>query len=456
MPMARCRRRTLLCVCLPCVLVGNLFIYIVVSVCMTMSQSPIRLPKRFIARGVSNSAALAPHPLRPFWNLRPDGGALWNRLQLVQDRSHNPILRGTQVQSPDDEGSASRYLAGTNCSRDRALTLCVPNVKTLPEQIREFVLNMHRRDYPLLLDQPAMCHSEGQEAPLLLMAIKSQEGNFENRQAIRQTWGRGGWVKGLEGKGGIVRRVFLLGKQDSSVGHYADMADLLELEKGRYRDILQWDFKDTFFNLTLKDVLFWHWLSHRCPDARFVFKGDDDVFVRTPALLDALLREEQESRLGSRREMRDFFVGDVIKNAVPLRQTSNKYFIPESFYKGLYPPYAGGGGVVYSGALALRLKEVSQRVHLFPIDDVYLGMCLQRLAVPPVHHRGFLTFDFPKKEGKKPCAYHSILLIHKRSPKEILTLWEDLKVPRPDCVNKTEGFGQVAITAKLTQTRNSH
>ncbi|KAJ8255082.1 hypothetical protein GJAV_G00200730 [Gymnothorax javanicus] len=397
--MAGCRRWTLLCmcVCLLFVLVAHLFIYVTLSIC---------------------------------------GGAFWNQLQIPLDRKRNPILRGTRALRENVEDNVPSLAAAT-CSWDQDLISRLPNFTTWPGQIQEFVQSMHCREYPLLLDQPEICGRNGEETPMLLLAIKSQEGNFENRQAIRQSWGSEGWVKGLKGKGGIVRRIFLLGKQDASEGPFADVSDLLDLEKGRYRDILQWDFRDTFFNLTLKDVLFWHWFSHRCPRARFVFKGDDDVFVRTPVLLDILEQEEQKSKLASPGKLRDFVVGDVINNALPLRIISNKYYIPENFYKGRYPPYAGGGGLVYSGDLVLRLKRVSRRVHLFPIDDVYVGMCLDRLKVYPIHHRGFLTFDFPKEEERKPCAYHSIVLVHKRTPKEILKIWKELKVPHTECADST-------------------
>lgn len=41
--------------------------------------------------------------------------------------------------------------------------------------MKDFVLSMNCRSYPLLIDQPHLCEREwGAEAPLLLMAIKSQ------------------------------------------------------------------------------------------------------------------------------------------------------------------------------------------------------------------------------------------------------------------------------------------
>ncbi|KAG1962280.1 N-acetyllactosaminide beta-1,3-N-acetylglucosaminyltransferase [Pimephales promelas] len=315
--------------------------------------------KHFTASGLNHSRDLAPHPVKSFWRSELNSGALWNIIQFMIDSHYNPILNPHLAANPPD------VCDGGPLAKNRA--------------------------------------------PMLLLAIKAQPLDFMNREAIRETWGRSGRIKSRGGRQSLVRRVFLLGKSKD-----LHIEEKLQLESDKYGDIIQWDFMDTLFNLTLKDVLFWDWFSRRCPHARFIFKGDDDIFVRTPALLNYLLAEEANENFsnGSRRpnKMETFVVGDVINNASPIRSNGSKYYIPESFFKGTYPSYPGGGGVVYSGSLAHRLLEVSQKVHLFPIDDVYLGMCLQRLGVYPIHHPAFLTFDFPKNELKKPCANHTILL----------------------------------------------
>lgn len=197
------------------------------------------------------------------------------------------------------------------------------------------------------------------------------------------------------------------------------------MESKQYGDILQWDFKDTFYNLTLKDVLFWKWFSSFCNETRFVFKGDDDVFVNTLKMITFL--QDQLNMEQSQKTLQDFMVGDVIGAAMPSRVNNSKYFIPDSFYKGLYPVYAGGGGVIYSGLLAKRLHNISKRVHMFPIDDVYVGMCMLRLNAQPIHNPAFLTFDFPAKEEEDMCAYHKIILVHKRSPNQMVRLWSEVK-----------------------------
>lgn len=440
--MANCLRRyrcrILLCICTPCILLGCLFVYITLALCLAMAHTysfngqiiRSELSDRFfVATGSTNSRMLAPYPVQPFWREDLSKFAFWNLIQQVMDRQHNPILH------PSGNNSYKVNITSLNhsgCFPSYEAMWRMSDYVTLPLQMQRFVISMHCRDYPLLIDQPELC-AKTKKAPMLLLAIKSQVHNIRNRQAIRMTWGYSGLQKGQVGKGGLVHRVFLLGK----IGE--KLSESIKKESEMYDDIIMWDFMDTFFNLTLKDVLFWDWFTKTCQNARFVFKGDDDVFVRTPALLDYLEKQEKLHLKGHghTKKMKDFVVGDIITSAFPLRTETNKYFIPESFYKGMYPTYPGGGGVVYSGALVPRLLQVSRRVHLFPIDDVYLGMCLQRLGVIPINHPAFLTFDFNAKEAKEPCAHHTILLVHKRSPREMLQLWTETFKPSTKCRNTT-------------------
>ncbi|XP_072309814.1 N-acetyllactosaminide beta-1,3-N-acetylglucosaminyltransferase 2 [Eucyclogobius newberryi] len=436
----KCNGR-LLCMCLlPFMMTGHLLVYILVTIFVTISYAPPKIPVHFIAPGsTANSAKMPPHPLNPFWNLRLIDTALWNRLQHGCDRLYNPILRGNASGMPQQ--SKTKLLSAgcmSDCTSEAVLDTKENEVKSMSDQMRAFVSSMHCREYPYIINQPGLCYSnETLDSPLLLMAIKSQLGNFENRQAIRETWGRSGHVSGeFNVKGGLVRTVFLLGKQESKPN--SKLHVLLDNESRKYGDILLWDFKDTFFNLTLKDVLFWRWFEQYCPKAIFVFKGDDDVFVRTDALVDYLNKQWEEHSLwlhytNETDKGMDLFMGEVINYASPNRDPSTKYFIPQSFYQGAYPAYAGGGGVVYSGSLALRLKHVSEQVSLFPIDDVYLGMCLRKLGVAPSHHPGFLTFDLPFMQRGNPCAYKSVLLVHRRNPREMIALWKHLRNLRMRC-----------------------
>jgi len=53
------------------------------------------------------------------------------------------------------------------------------------------------------------------------------------------------------------------------------------LEAEDHNDVVLEDFHDTYLNLTLKTTFLLKWLGKSCPDSKFVFKVDDDVFVNT-------------------------------------------------------------------------------------------------------------------------------------------------------------------------------
>ncbi|XP_063050545.1 N-acetyllactosaminide beta-1,3-N-acetylglucosaminyltransferase 4-like [Engraulis encrasicolus] len=276
----------------------------------------------------------------------------------------------------------------------------------LPEAHKDFIRYKHCREFPVLLS-PTPC----EEDVHLLLVIKSTAMQIERRAALRETWGQAGFVQGRR-----VKLLFLMGRSKEDVRGY-NIEPMLQWENRRHGDILQWDFLDSFFNLTLKELGFLDWYSESCRSAQFVFKGDDDVFVNTHNLLEFLSGHSPNEHL---------FTGDIIPIAWPIRNRNRKYFIPvEMFPNGkAYPAYAGGGGYLMSRKTVLGLKEAAKDIELFPIDDVYTGFCLKKMGVKPRLHPGFRTFGF--SHGFKhfdPCIYRDIMLVHKLNPVEMWTMW---------------------------------
>lgn len=317
-------------------------------------------------------------------------------------------------------------LVEESCEPDGRVATQIKDFGQLPPRFKDFLTYMRCRSYRMAVDQPHVCGSGGEGGeeggPFLLLAIKSLAPHFDRRQAIRESWGRAGRMANR-----TVATVFLLGGATAE-DHFPDLSAMLAYENQRHADLLQWEYRDTFFNLTVKEVLFLDWLRTRCPGAQFVFKGDDDVFVNTPRILDFLKGLPAE-------KARDLFVGDVITNAGPHRDKRVKYFIPESMFVGVYPPYAGGGGYLYSGDLARRLLAASHRVALYPIDDVYTGMCLRKLGLAPEKHKGFRTFDIEEKLRNNPCTYKAIMLVHPRTPQDMIKIWGWITDPKLKCAN---------------------
>ncbi|KAM6168140.1 N-acetyllactosaminide beta-1,3-N-acetylglucosaminyltransferase 3 [Erethizon dorsatum] len=308
------------------------------------------------------------------------------------------------------------------------LTPCLPNTSLAahpdfaaqPVHVRDFLLYRHCRDFPMLQDAPA---AKCAPPVFLLLAIKSSPANYERRDIVRRTWGRERQVQGT-----TLRRLFLVGTAANP--HEATKVNrLLALEAREHGDILQWDFHDSFFNLTLKQVLFLEWQKARCPNASFVLNGDDDVFAHTDNMVTFLRGHDPDRHL---------FVGHLIQGVGPIRVPWSKYFVPRLVTEEEhYPPYCGGGGFLLSRFTARALQRAAPALDLLPIDDVFLGQCLRHQGLRPASHSGVRTAGLQAPSAHlssfDPCYYRELLLVHRFLPYETLLMWDALSQPDLAC-----------------------
>ncbi|XP_011845482.1 PREDICTED: N-acetyllactosaminide beta-1,3-N-acetylglucosaminyltransferase 3 [Mandrillus leucophaeus] len=299
-----------------------------------------------------------------------------------------------------------------------------PDFAKQPKNVRDFLLYKHCRDFPLLQDVPP---SKCAQPVFLLLVIKSSPTNYERRELLRRTWGRERKVRGLQ-----LRLLFLVGTASSP--HQARKVNrLLQLEAQAHGDILQWDFHDSFFNLTLKQVLFLQWQETRCANASFVLNGDDDVFAHTDNMVFYLQGHDPGRHL---------FVGQLIQNVGPIRALWSKYYVPKVVTQNeRYPPYCAGGGFLLSRFTAAAVRRAALVLDLFPIDDVFLGMCLELEGLKPTSHSGIRTSGVRAPSQRlssfDPCFYRDLLLVHRFLPYEMLLMWDALNQPNLTCSKQT-------------------
>nr|KAG5709903.1 hypothetical protein BaRGS_029945 [Batillaria attramentaria] len=122
----------------------------------------------------------------------------------------------------------------------------------------------------------------------------------------------------------------------------------LEEEHGHFGDTVQADFIDSYENLSLKGVLGLNWVTHHCPQVRFVFKMDDDVFVDTSKLL---------------HRYWPLFVGKT-RTMVDNSLFPHMDFFPFHYCSGLV--------VLMTGDLIPFLYQATMFTPVFWIDDIFL------------------------------------------------------------------------------------
>lgn len=302
----------------------------------------------------------------------------------------------------------------------------ISDFSTLPAHIQDFLYHRHCRHFPLLLDFPNKCGGPDKSSQVFLfLVIKSSPGNYERREALRKTWATERQHNGL-----WIRRIFISGTAGSGAEKMR-LNKLLRIEQKEYNDILQWDFVDSFFNLTLKQILFLEWMERNCPNARFLLNGDDDVFSNTDNMVEYL--HDLTDNDGGKH----LFTGHLIQYVGPIRSPGSKYFVPVQVHESdSYPPYCGGGGFLLSGYTASVIYDMSKSITLLPIDDVYMGMCLAKAGLRPESHMGVKTAGLyipSKVDGYDPCFYKEVLLVHRFLPMEMFLMWHRIKSPELNC-----------------------
>ncbi|XP_032382520.1 N-acetyllactosaminide beta-1,3-N-acetylglucosaminyltransferase 3 [Etheostoma spectabile] len=320
----------------------------------------------------------------------------------------------SQIRQPTTKNSY--VYSWSKCQRNLSAAN-ITGFSSLPGDITDFLYYRHCRHFPMLLDLPDKCGGADKSAEVfLLLVIKSSPVNYDRREVLRKTW-----AKERQHNDVWIRRIFISGTSDTGF-EKERLNKLLELENREYKDILQWDFNERLYNLTLKQILFLEWMERNCPNARFLLNGDDDVFANTNNMVDYL--QSLKDNDGSKH----LFTGHLIQNVGPIRLSWSKYFIPVQVQESdSYPPYCGGGGFLLSGYTALVIYNMSQSVPIHPIDDVYMGMCLAKAGLGPESHMGVKTagLHIPSStlDAYDPCYYKEVLLVHRFLPAQMYLMW---------------------------------
>lgn len=242
-----------------------------------------------------------------------------------------------------------------------------PDIKTCSQCINTTF------DYVIMNAQACKTRFENEQIETVFVIFSRIE-NINARIALRRTW-----LKYAIDKSEQIRYTFVFGlslKEEEN--------KMLLDESALHGDITQGVFLDCYKGLTNKTLFALQWITQLCANARYFVKTDDDVFLN-------LFNLQRVLQINS-DTLKSNVIGACAVNRNPVRQKQSKYYISYSEYPFfMYPKFCSGTCYAASVELAHKIRQISVNVPYFPLEDVYVGMCLQLIGATVKHVSGFNT-----------------------------------------------------------------
>ena len=214
---------------------------------------------------------------------------------------------------------------------------------------------MATKNKPFIIENKNTC--DVKRLPVLIL-VHSSTDHFSRRSAFRQTWANKNLFSGNE-----LRVAFVLGTTSDH-----EIQKGIENENDRYRDIVQGDFVDSYVNLTHKAITGLRWVDTNCPQAEFIVKVDDDVFLNVFQLFQKIHNQfryrQKHIWCHMLPERTDVIPRHETKWDVPTDEFSEHMCYPFAFCRGYV--------VIFTRDLVSSLFEKAKSTTFFHLDDVFV------------------------------------------------------------------------------------
>ncbi|XP_076064361.1 beta-1,3-galactosyltransferase brn-like isoform X2 [Oratosquilla oratoria] len=272
--------------------------------------------------------------------------------------------------------------------------------------------------YPYRFIQSQKCDVKG--SIRLMYVIKSAPENFAKRSGIRKSWGFEKRFSEVE-----IRTVFLIGICHND----SQLQDLLVKEAEAYKDVIQADFIDSYYNNTIKTMMGLHWTYHYCNKVKYFLFVDDDYYVSTRNVLRFLrsprnyphyLKSPVSSGI---HEEENLLAGYVFRSASPIRWYPSKWYISLAEYPySHWPPYVTAGAYIVSRTSLEKIYFGSIYTYHFRFDDIFIGMAAKKAGLVPLHNSEFYFHrkTYSKDNFKWVIACHDF-----NDPYELQRVWNE-------------------------------
>ncbi|XP_064456226.1 beta-1,3-galactosyltransferase 5-like [Ornithodoros turicata] len=313
-----------------------------------------------------------------------------------QRTAANETVKGVTPQPLRPAESESRSTGPSPASKQSARHSGPSGMKLLPPYEESL--------YPFTITSPSMC-PPSTNVRLLVFVISSVK-NTEIRTAIRKSWGS----PAFNASSG-----FRLGFMVGVASNRSHQANLLE-ESRSHRDIVQVNYTEDYYKITVSSVSILRWVTQNCPRYEYLVKMDDDSFLMMASLYDYL------SVLKPHRSI----LGRVVKNSGVNRNRKSKWYTTKEVYsKSRYPDFTNGFTyVITSDAVPSIYEAARSSKYLFPLEDVFItGMC-REIANVTVIMIPQMSRMIVRPEA---CLYKDAIARHRVSPQVMQSMWKKLE-----------------------------
>lgn len=256
-----------------------------------------------------------------------------------------------------------------------------------------------------------ICPELGKGVQILIL-ITSAPSHDVARMAIRQTWGHYAARRDIS-------IAFILGRTADK-----ELSKKIDKEEYIYGDVIRGRFVDAYENLTLKTISILEWVDSHCPNAAFVLKTDDDMFVNVPRLHAFTLKHSPEQQV---------IYGRLARKWKPIHNKKSKYFIsPQQYKMAVFPDFTTGPAYLFPAALARVMYPAALKHTYLKLEDVFVtGIVASDLKIKRTHAPEFLN----KRVSLTACNVQSNISIHNVKVSEQFDLWKKLLDGHTKCKN---------------------
>jgi len=217
------------------------------------------------------------------------------------------------------------------------------------------------------------------------------------------------------------------------VSSVSDENQAIKDEARLYDDIIQGNFTEGYWNQTHKAIMGLQWFTENCPNAKFIFKTDDDVLVNPELLKKHLDNITDPIYMGGSCRR------DIVDRVSKWRVHRCEY-PPDK-----YPLPCYGVGIIYSGKAAKMIYDATPNVPFFRLDDVYMTglVAHEYLGIKP-HDWPTIQNEWHILDGWDECYLRKeIVALHtssEKTKKNLEKIWRKMMTGQCPPVQPTDSF----------------